>query len=321
MGWTLAASGQPLMVGTRLMADDARLSASLDAQTAMGPVALTVSDLDGMVGFYERLLGLTRLATEGQAVALGTAEGRPLITLVRDAAAPRPGRRAPGLYHTAFLLPTRADLGRWLRHTAEIGIRLQGAADHLVSEATYLADPEGNGIEVYRDRPRLEWPMRNGRIHMDNSPFDLRGVVADGDAAGGRYGAAPAGTTVGHVHLKVADVAAARRFYVETLGFDATEEGYPGALFVAAGGYHHHLGLNTWESAGGSRAAGSLGLRSVTVTLPGPACSALRSRLADAGIALDGDDDRFAVADPFGTVLVFVDPSLDGAAALAAARP
>ncbi len=188
-----------------------------------------------------------------------------------------------------------------------------------MSEATYLADPEGNGIEVYRDRPRSEWPIRNGRIHMDNAAFDLRGVVADGDAAGGRYDAAPEGTTVGHVHLKVADIPAARRFYVETLGFEATEEGYPSALFVAAGGYHHHLGLNTWESAGGTRTAGSLGLRTVTVTMPATARTALRAVLADKGVEVETNERGFSVADPFGNVLVVADATLDGTAAIAAA--
>lgn len=292
----------------------------LDPTTAVGPVALTVRDLSRVEAFYTRLLGLTRLAAESDAVALGTAEGRPLITLVAAPDAPAAGRRSPGLYHTAFLLPTRADLGRWLRHTAEVGLRIEGAADHLVSEATYLSDPEGNGIEVYRDRPRMEWPMRDGRIHMDNAPFDLRGVVADGDAAGGRYGAAPAGLTVGHVHLKVADIAAARGFYAETLGFDITEDGYPGALFVAAGGYHHHFGLNTWESAGGARVAGASGLRSATVTMPAPARAALADRLAGSGVAVARDGDAFAVTDPSGNRTVFADPALDGAGALAAAR-
>jgi catechol 2,3-dioxygenase len=291
----------------------------LDPATAVGPVALTVRDLPGLTSWYQRVLGLRTLAENGRAVVLGAADGTPIVTLAGNADAPLASRRAPGLYHVAVLMPSRADLGRWIRHTAEIGVRLQGASDHLVSEATYLADPEGNGIEVYRDRAKHEWPVRDGKIHMDNAPFDIRGVVGAGDAAGGRFDGAPAGTTVGHVHLKVADIPATRRFYVETLGFESTEEGYPSALFVSAGGYHHHFGLNTWESAGGTRTAGATGLRAATVTMPAAARAALLERLAARGVAVDGPSDLPSVVDPSGNRLAFAATPVDAETALALA--
>lgn len=291
------------------------LPAALPADTRMGPVALTVRDRRRLADWYGEVLGLVPLAEADDAVALGTAGGRPLVVLVQDANAVPPPRTGAGLYHLAILLPARSDLGRWLRHLSRRGLRLDGAADHLVSEATYLADPEGNGIEVYRDRPRAEWPTRAGRIHMDNSPFDLRGVVAEGDATGQDWTVAPDGTTMGHVHLKVADLDAARRFYVDGLGFAPTEEGYPSALFVAAGGYHHHLGLNTWESAGAPRRPGTTGLRTAVVELP-PGEAAV-ARLAAIGVEATPDPHGSRVVDPSGNALLITDAPLAAGAALA----
>ena len=185
-----------------------------------------------------------------------------------------------------------------------------------MSEATYLSDPEGNGIEVYRDRPRADWPMRAGRIHMDNAPFDLRGVVADGDADGGSWTTVPDGTVMGHVHLKVADLPAARRFYVDGLGFDPTEEGYPSALFVSAGGYHHHFGLNTWESAGMIRDPGTAGLRRATLSLPLGGAAPIARRLAAQGLAVDEEANGHAVVDPSGNRLLLVEGPVTAQAAL-----
>lgn len=291
-------------------------TAYLDPATTVGPVVLTTRDRAALSAWYTRVLGLRELAADDRALVLGAADGRPLLVLVEDRDARPGGRRQPGLYHTAFLLPSRADLGRWLRHMAEIGVRIAGASDHLVSEATYLADPEGNGIEVYRDRPRGEWPMVEGRIHMDNAPFDLRGVVGEGDAAGGTWTGAPAGTVVGHVHLKVSDVEASRRFYVDGLGFAPTEEGYPSALFVAAGGYHHHFGLNAWESAGAARTEGTTGLRGAVVSLPVEARAATARRLEAAGIPLVTGAAADVAVDPSGNRILFVSDPLDARSAL-----
>ena len=221
---------------------------SIDRATSMGAVRLTVADLEGMRDFYRDAIGLTELAGEGDVVRLG-ADSQSIVELVGDPDAPPRPRGTSGLFHLAILVPTRADLARALQRVAEAGWRLSGASDHLVSEALYLSDPEGNGIELYRDRPREEWPVRDGVLQMDTLPLDLDGVLGElrrEDAQAGM----PSGTRIGHVHLNVGDLTAAEAFYSGGLGFDVMVRGYPGALFVSAGGYHHHLGLNTWAGEG-----------------------------------------------------------------------
>lgn len=294
-------------------------SPALDAATTVGPVVLTTRDRSALASWYRTVLGLEDLAADGDASVLGAPDGTPLVALVEDRDARLPSRRQPGLYHTAILMPSRADLGRFLRHVSDLGVRMQGASDHLVSEATYLADPEGNGVEVYRDRPRSEWPIRDGRIHMDNAPFDVTGVVAEGDAADRPWSGAPAGTVVGHVHLKVSDVAAARRFYADTLGFAVTEEGYPSALFVAAGGYHHHFGLNMWESAGAQRVPGTTGLRAAVVQLSEAGRREAAARCEASGLPVERGEPADAVTDPSGNRLLLATGPLDAAAVLALA--
>lgn len=278
----------------------------IDPTTAVGPVALAARDRRALSTWYGDTLGLTRLAEGETATVLGAADGTPLIVVVAAPEAAESPRRSPGLYHTAILLPSRADLGRFIRYASNANLRMQGAADHLVSEALYLADPEGNGIEIYRDRPRADWPMQGAGVHMENARFDVRGVVDEGDAAGGNWAGMPAGTIVGHVHLKVADLAATRRFYVDILGFDVMNEAYPGALFVAAGGYHHHFGLNVWESAGGTRPPRTAGLAAATITLPAAAIDTVAARLAAAGVASERVDTAIAVSDPSGNRLLLV---------------
>lgn len=285
----------------------------LDPAARMGPVVLAVRDLAAMERFYRTVLGLHPLARAADGVALGTPDGAPLVVLqARPAFAPA-GRRAPGLFHTAFLLPGRADLGRFIRHMAEAGHRIGGASDHLVSEALYFDDPEGNGIEVYRDRDRADWPRSADGIAMATEPLDLQAVLATGDAAGGRWTGVPDGTTIGHVHLKVADLDPTLAFYRDRLGFDLMAT-YPGAWFVAAGGYHHHLGLNVWASRGGARAPETLGLLAATVLLPA-GDAALRARLGAPSPTAPVE-----AVDPAGNRLVFLDGSLgaDDALALAA---
>lgn len=292
---------------------------SLDPSTAVGPVALTVRDRAALTAWYSRVLGLKVLAETDKATSLGAADNTPIVTLVSEPAAKLASRRSPGLYHIAVLLPTRADLGRWLRHTAELGLRLQGAADHLVSEAVYLADPEGNGIEVYRDRSKPEWPFVNGQLKMDNAPLDGAGIVGDADREGKVWTGAPAGTTVGHIHLKVADLEETRAFYNGVLGFDIMVGTYPSALFVSAGGYHHHIGLNVWESAGGKREAGATGLRSAVITTTAAERAALAARLTAAGRVAEAGDGWLATVDPAGNRLVFTDGVATAQTALAAA--
>ncbi|HUG63367.1 MAG TPA: VOC family protein [Methylomirabilota bacterium] len=291
----------------------------LDPRAAVGPVSLVAQDRAALSRWYQSALGLSPLAETERVTVLGTAGGTPLVTLVGDPQATVGPRRQSGLFHVAILLSTRADLGRWLAHASRSGLRIEGAADHLVSEAVYLSDPEGNGIEIYRDRPRDAWPLREGRIHMDNSPFDVAGVAADAEAAGGSYGGAPEGTIVGHVHLKVDDIGRARAFYEGLVGFDVTEEGYASALFVAAGGYHHHIGLNTWRSAGARRVPGTTGLDAVTVTLPAGAAEPLAERLAAAGAPVERRGGHPAAIDPAGNRVVLLEGAADARTAVAAA--
>ena len=256
---------------------------SIDPGTSLGPVRLTVADLDRVRAFYRDAIGLAELGQDDGVIRLGT-DGTAIVELVGDPdAAPRP-RGTSGLFHLAILVPSRADLARALQRVAEAGWRLSGASDHLVSEALYLSDPEGNGIELYRDRPREEWPVRDGVLQMDTLPLDLDGVLGelrreDAEAP------MPAGTRIGHVHLNVGDLTAAEAFYSGALGFDVTVRGYPGALFVSAGGYHHHLGLNTWAGEGAPPPPeGSQGLRQFEIVMPnGEALAAEEDRLREAG--------------------------------------
>jgi catechol 2,3-dioxygenase len=259
---------------------------SIHPETSLGPVALTVSDLAASRQFYEQAIGLRGSDRDDGTVELAAQDGRPLVVLHGDSAAPRLDRRATGLYHLAILLPTRLDLAFALARLAEARWPLDGASDHLVSEALYLSDPNGNGIEIYRDRPRDEWHYDNGALEMSTLPLDLRDVLDELTGAASPQPTAPVGTTIGHVHLQVADIAEAEAFYNGVLGFDVMVRGYPGALFVSAGGYHHHIGLNTWQSAGsGPPAPGSVGLRHYEVQLPNTdELAAVLGRVHAAGI-------------------------------------
>ncbi|HYI98690.1 MAG TPA: VOC family protein [Thermoleophilaceae bacterium] len=277
-------------------------------------MSLTVRDLDGTREFYERVIGLRTLDRDGPVTALAGEEGRTLVELVRDPAAPPRPPGTTGLFHLAILVPDRAELARSLRRVAEAGGRLAGASDHLVSEALYLTDPEGNGIEIYRDRPRDEWRHDGGELRMATLPLDLRGLIDElradvaplGDASDLSPSALPAGTRIGHVHLQVADLRAAESFYAELLGFEPTARGYPGALFLSAGGYHHHIGLNTWAGEGAaSPPAGATGLRSFVVELPDSGAVERTAERLEAG---DADprrvDGSLELRDPSGNGIV-----------------
>jgi catechol 2,3-dioxygenase len=263
---------------------------------------MTVSDLAASRQFYEQAIGLRGTDRDDGTVELAAQDDRPLVVLHGDSAAPRLNRRATGLYHLAILLPTRLDLAFALARLAEARWPLDGASDHLVSEALYLSDPDGNGIEIYRDRPRDEWRYDNGALQMSTLPLDLGDVLGELTDADSPQPAAPAGTTIGHVHLQVADIAQAEAFYNGVLGFDVTVRGYPGALFVSAGGYHHHIGLNTWQSAGsGPPAPGSVGLRTYEVQLPDQGeLAAVLGRVRAAGIDTIGVPGGTLVRDPSG---------------------
>ena len=280
---------------------------AIAAATAMGEVGLTVSDLERSRAFYENALGLRPRERDDGGLAFSVPGGTDLVSLHGDASAPRLDRRATGLYHLAILFPSRLALAHALARLAAAHWSLDGVSDHLVSEALYLSDPDGNGIELYRDRPRAEWRYAGGQLQMATLPLDLRGLADELGAVTDPQPSVPAGTTIGHVHLQVADIADAEAFYHGVLGFDVTTRGYPGALFVSAGGYHHHLGLNTWHSAGaGPAAPGSVGLRSFEVVTPNQGeLGRVAERIRDAGLSPEAETaDRVAVRDPSGNLVV-----------------
>ena len=219
----------------------------LPEQARIGRVRLQVSELPRSVAFYTDVLGFTASRSEGGVAVLATADGVPLVELhERKGARPVPRHGRLGLYHFAILLPDRKWLGRFVAHLAEVGA-YAGSADHLVSEALYLADPDGLGIEVYADRPRAQWKTNGREIAMATEPLDLRALLR---ASGGEpWVGMPAGTTIGHVHFHVATLSEAEAFYHHVLGLDKVVWSYPGALFFSVGGYHHHVGTNTWAAA------------------------------------------------------------------------
>lgn len=285
---------------------------SIHPETHMGLVALTVSNLERSLLYYTEGLGFKVLGRGSTAATLGSADNTPLLQLVEQKGAdmwPRGGISYTGLYHFAILMPGRADLGRWLRHWLSLGLPLPGQGDHLVSEALYLEDPDGNGIEIYRDRPRSEWPRVNGQLQMASDPVDIRGVLAEAEAEGKPWEGMPAGTTMGHVHLQVGDIPQARAFYNGVLGFDViVDMARMGALFVSAGGYHHHLGMNTWHSRGQGPAPGSsVGLRYLTIHLPNKdALDEVLARLDEAGVIYNSDLGGVVVEDPWRNKLLFL---------------
>jgi len=269
--------------------------------TSIGKVRLRVADIDALSEFYDRVVGLRGLKREGDLARLAPDGGEPLVELVSAPTASPPPSFSTGLFHMAILVPDRAVLARSLRRIGEQGWRLTGASDHLVSEALYLRDPEGNGIEIYRDRPRDQWGHSNGELRMATLPLDLDSVMADEGAGDGPANGMPAGTAMGHVHLRVADIPAAEAFYNGALGLEVMIRSYPGALFVAAGGYHHHIGLNTWESQGApAPPEGSLGLDHYELVLPDAAeRDAAAARVGETGDPMHTDDGVLA-RDPAG---------------------
>jgi catechol 2,3-dioxygenase len=290
--------------------DDALL---LPGATTMDAVTLHVADLPGMTAYYRDALGLEELA--GDAARTATDLGAPgaaaadvsvlgrgrdaLVVLVHTPGLPAPAPGQAGLFHTALLFPDRAALAdvvaRAARHPLSAYV---GSADHLVSEAFYFTDPEGNGIELYRDRPREEWGWRDGRVVMDNAPLDPNAFLRD------HLVEQPLSSAeVGHVHLKVGDVATARAFYVDALGFEVTAE-WSGALFVSAGGYHHHMAMNSWGSRGAGARAATIGLGQVSIVVPTPQdVDALAERLRRHGVTARHDGRTLRFEDPWRSLL------------------
>lgn len=272
---------------------------SIDAGTAVGGVHLRVSDLERSLAFYEHVLGLDVLSRGDGRAVLGV-NGRALVTLrVLPNAVPRP-RHTTGLYHFAILVPDRAALGHALARMVAARWPLQGASDHGVSEAIYLGDPDGLGIEVYRDRARAEWPHDAEGLAMVTEPLDLRALLDEVLPAGEVPAKVAPGTRMGHVHLQVRDLDEAERFYHGALGFDVMQRMRPSALFVSAGGYHHHVGLNTWGVAGAPAQPDTApGLDYVEFVLPSAAAlERTRGAIAARQVALEARDGGWLARDP-----------------------
>jgi catechol 2,3-dioxygenase len=278
--------------------------AGIDPATSVGPVTLTVGDKPAVRDFYERVVGLQPIEADTGRTLL-RAGGRSLIELVEDHAAPPRPPRTTGLFHLAILVPDRAELARSLRRLVATRWPLAGASDHLVSEALYLGDPEGNGIEIYRDRPREQWRRDGDELRMATLPLDLRDLAGELDRGAQAQDRLPAGAAIGHVHLDVADLDSAERFYAGLLGLDVTARNYPGALFLSAGGYHHHVGLNTWRGEGAPPPpSGALGLRAFELRLPdAEALAATVERLTDGGVELETVDGAAVARDPAGNAM------------------
>jgi catechol 2,3-dioxygenase len=271
----------------------------LHPDTTVGTVHLTVADLDRSVRFYADALGLRAHARDGDRAALGAGD-EDLLVLVEEPGA-RPVQGHTGLFHFALLVPARADLARWLAHAARTRVPLTGLSDHLVSEAIYLRDPDGHGIEVYADRPRETW-ADGGVVRMATLPLDtddLLRALPEGPADAAFTGPAP-GTRMGHVHLHVADIPAAEAFYAGVLGLDVTARYGTDATFMSAGGYHHHVGANVWAGRGATPPPpGSAALRHATLVLPDAAeRDRVAARVADAGQEPQAADGGLLVRDP-----------------------
>jgi catechol 2,3-dioxygenase len=266
---------------------------------------LVVRDLAMVSSWYQQIMGLTPMDRTASGETLGVA-GRPLLMLTTEGNAAVAPRNAPGLFHTAFLVPDRTELGRWLAHVAHNNVPLQGASDHLVSEAIYLGDPEGNGIEVYRDRPREEWNyIEDGMVKMATLPLDLQALY---DAAPkDKWDGMAEGTAIGHIHLQVSDIPQANAFFRDVLGLDLMAT-YPGASFFASGKYHHHVGANIWNSRGAPKRQGNMtGLADYTVHFNDPAkLQAAVAKLDELEIPVTRNGATVSLIDPWGIGLKLV---------------
>ncbi|MEQ1691293.1 MAG: VOC family protein [Gemmatimonas sp.] len=271
--------------------------------TQLGTVHLQIADLTRSIAYYTDVIGL-RVLQQGAAQAiLGAQDDRRSLIVLHElsGARPVPPRGRLGLFHVAILLPDRASLGRFLTHLAERGEH-PGMSDHSVSEALYLTDPDGLGLEIYAARPREHWRARDRQLSMGTEPLDVRAVLAAAD--GVKWTGAPAGTKIGHVHLHVGDLARASDFYHDTLGMDKMVWEYPGALFLAAGGYHHHLGTNTW--ARGADSARHDEARLIEWTVEVPSAVDVRAVAASAQtrqVDVANDGDAIVLQDPWGTTV------------------
>ena len=278
----------------------------LPESTHLGRVRLQVADLDRSLAFYEKVLGMRVIRRTPDSVGLGPhGEDREIVHLRQLVSArPVPKRGLLGLYHFAILLPDRASLGRFVAHLAEIGARA-GMSDHSVSEAVYLTDPDGLGIEVYADRPRDAWRYDERQLHMTTNHLDVDDLVRA--ARGEPWTGTPPGTVLGHVHLYVDDIDKAAAFYHDALGFDKVVWSYPGALFLSAGGYHHHLGTNTWAKGAPRATDADARLLEWEILVPTRKDAEEAARhVKNAGYEVKQEDGEWILTDPWGTSLRLV---------------
>jgi catechol 2,3-dioxygenase len=273
------------------------MTSLIDPETTIGAVALSVSSLSRSLAYYQQHIGLSILQSDADSAALGV--GGATLLRLHEAPGARLVRRATGLYHFALRVPTRRDLARVLRHFAQSDTPVGGASDHIFSEALYLSDPDGHGIEIYRDRPRDAWYDARGALRGATDPLDIEGILGELEGDEAPWEGLPLGTDMGHIHLQVADIRAAERFYLQTLGFERMIA-MPTASFVSAGGYHHHIGMNTWAGIGvPPPPEGAARLLNYEVALPHRAAlDATLDRLRAADISLTEQPDGWAVRDP-----------------------
>lgn len=257
----------------------------LPAATQIGHAHLQVTDLNHALKFYQELVGFKTISRNGETATLSATGKFPahIILSGRADAKPKPSHTT-GLFHVAIRFPNRRELARVFRRLLEYGWPFQGFSDHIVSEALYLADPDGNGVELYTDRPREQWRWRNGQVEMATDPLDVDHLLREVENDSTPWNGIHPNTDIGHVHLHVSDLTKAEAFYCGVLGFEATQRSYPGALFIAAGGYHHHLGLNIWAGKGAPPPPPeAVGLQTFSITLPGhTALETLKTRMQTA---------------------------------------
>ncbi|WP_238154498.1 VOC family protein [Ornithinimicrobium sufpigmenti] len=271
----------------------------LAADTAMGPVTLDVADLEGMTAYYRDAVTLQVLSEDGPVVTLGRGS-TPIIVLRHSPELRHAAPGSAGLFHTAILFPTQAALAATLASMARAGARYVGSADHLVSQAFYFDDPEGNGIELYWDRDRTEWSWVHGQVEMDNRFLDANAFLQEHLTEEGLQAPDTGDAVVGHVHLSVGDIDSAREFYVDRLGFDTTNAWRGQALFVSAGGYHHHMAMNVWNSRGAGPRFPSLGLGQVDIVLPtSDDVGELTERMTHFGVQSADDGRTVTLRDPW----------------------
>ena len=271
--------------------------------THLGRVRLQVADLARSIEWYAEVLGLRTISRGERDAALGTEDGSTTLVELHEkrSVRPVPRRGLLGLYHFALLLPDRASLGRFIAHLGELGMRA-GMSDHFVSEAIYLTDPDGLGIEIYADRPRSDWRQVDRQLSMATEPLDVASVLAAG--SGARWTGMPAGSMLGHVHLHVGDIERAAAFYHDVIGFDKVVWSYPGALFLSAGGYHHHLGTNIWAALAPPASDDDARLLEWEIVVPsGADVSDVRRSAEKAGIPVDDRNAGVLLRDPWGTAV------------------